>query len=46
MDVGFRKQGGKSVYEQLPVVIIVENVTPFNPANDNMLEESGYVKSC
>jgi len=45
VDAGFGKKRHESVHKALSVAIVIENVAPFDSANDYVLEQAGYVKS-
>jgi hypothetical protein len=32
--------------KELTVVIVIENIAPFNPAHDDVLQKPGTIKSC
>jgi len=39
------KQGRKACHKTFLVSIISENVTAFNPANNDVMQDVGYVKA-
>jgi hypothetical protein len=42
---GFREEGNKPVHKELTVMIVIENILPFNYTHDNVLKKPGNIKS-
>ena len=43
---GFFEQGGKSPEKQSPVLIIEKDIAAFDPSDNHVLKNPGYVESC
>jgi hypothetical protein len=41
---GFREEGDKPVHKELTVMIVIENIVPFNSTHDNVLKKTGNIK--
>jgi hypothetical protein len=39
------EQGGETIHNALPVVVVEEHITSFNTANHEVLEQSGELES-
>jgi hypothetical protein len=42
---GFREERDKPVHKELTVMIVIENIAPFNSTHDNVLKKPGNIKS-